>query len=327
MSDVSKLTLRVAQLEREIAELHAQVELEQHEHLRSRVYWMTQEGQRRDEVARLREALSFVVIRLDGKPNRTRGEWEADRVLARDKARTTLGSPSLGTPLPPAEQVKGPGLTTDTAKDLKALYTIARGLELRPALDREHPTIVDLRGRLRRFEAKHAIVNGVWGDAAPSPSPAGSINLYDPNDPPAVRIEGHLVLAPPPSPAGASEPLPGLVVPAELSPEQIANLKRAVDKVKADATAPRTQQKPLGDPSSLVGAVSERVHDNPGAPLAVTPLPKPAPARRWAVQYVGNDGQKHTRGFFTDRMDASDLAIRVGGTVVEVDENGKEVKA
>lgn len=61
------------------------------------------------EVARLREALSFVVIRLDGKPNRTRGEWEADRVLARDRARTALGSPSLGTPLPPpAEQVKGP---------------------------------------------------------------------------------------------------------------------------------------------------------------------------------------------------------------------------
>lgn len=236
------------------------------------------------EVARLREALSFVVIRLDGKPNRTRGEWETDRVLARDKAREALGSPSMGTPLPPSEQAKGP------APDANCTC----GHHSR-----------------RHWDMSRCSVLGCECSEFRMPPP-------------------------PPSPAGASVPSSEVEALRSMSIASKARRQAQQDanaQVTAAAIAGLTQEAKAsgGRGCHAFRAVcrvcgEDETHSTHAIPLTT----KPAPARRWAVRFDDGRFVQGTAGPWTTYDPARakgmqrDYSNHVT-TVVEVDENGKEV--
>lgn len=93
------------------------------------------------------------------------GDAEAARVIIRDAVRGALRARDT------VDQEPSTVWERDDA-ELQALYKIAHGLELRRNFEDEHPTVIELRGDLRRFEKKHYARNGVLGLARP-PSPAG----------------------------------------------------------------------------------------------------------------------------------------------------------
>lgn len=51
----------------------------------------------------------------------------------------------------------------DLRDDLQHLYRLAHGLDIRRGFDSDHPTVLEIHEKLKKFEDKHGIENGVFG--------------------------------------------------------------------------------------------------------------------------------------------------------------------
>lgn len=362
MSDVSKLLLRVAQLERAmraiwwttsdptVSDIVSSTIGEAHPSVRGpRVVERHADAELREraekaeaEVARLREALADECAQ-----HLTFVEGTTAVVAVLQEALADQLDEHKHTWLAARAEVEGAGVSANLF-EAELSTQRARAL-LRHHFDREHPTVVDLRGRLRRFEAKHAIVNGVWGSAgAPPPSPAGA----QPTKATCASCFGSRLME-----------LGSRLVPCTHCPRPCrqcaSNNGTGAYCLEAACSCDCHRQSPAG--ASAVGlctcgdpscpacfAQPEEAKASGGrepcevcraipVPAGVCaqdprcvnyPAPKPAPARRWAVK-LGDTlmrfGDQGRVAVYAIQSDAVKKAIDYLGTVVEVDENGKEV--
>lgn len=57
-------------------------------------------------------------------------------------------------------------INKDLKDDLQHLYNLAHGLDVRRGFDSDHPTVLEIHEKLKKFEDKHGIENGVFGKKA-----------------------------------------------------------------------------------------------------------------------------------------------------------------
>jgi len=67
----------------------------------------------------------------------------------------------------------------DLKDDLEYLYHIVHGLEVRRGFEPDHPIVLELREKLRKFEDKHGIENGVFGKKLPVASDYRNPHVLD----------------------------------------------------------------------------------------------------------------------------------------------------